>query len=297
MFLVDGSPAIRITKRDGLVLYVLLDLEDYLEARHYPWHMTGGKGPVGKYAANHELGLMHRWVAQRAGLLTDETPDGLEADHENGNKLDDRRGNLRLLRRPENMRNPNDGLRKNNTSGFRGVTYMAGRKRPWNASVMEAGRNINLGYFATAEGAAEARKSYEQAPDKAAWLAGRRQRELSASGERCVVAVDGRFQVRVTKDKKTVSLGEYDTAELAAEARDSYLAAPDKAEWLAVHRAAPQSNGTSGYRGVSLLRQVKTRQWLAYANVNGKRHNLGRYDTAEEAAAARRVWDEEQAAA
>lgn len=42
---------------------------------------------------------------------------------------------------------------------------------------------------------------------------------------------------------------------------------------------APQGNGTSGYRGVTLHRG----KWRALITVAGKRHNLGAFDTAEQA--------------
>ncbi|GAG44409.1 unnamed protein product [marine sediment metagenome] len=46
---------------------------------------------------NHEVGFLHRAVL--------EVPDGLERDHVNRNRLDNRRDNLRVVTRQENLLN------------------------------------------------------------------------------------------------------------------------------------------------------------------------------------------------
>lgn len=107
---------------------------------------------------------MHRWVARRAGLLTEDTPASAEVDHINGDKLDNRRENLRLLKRPDNMRNPNDGLRTTNRSGHRGVSFVKSRERfgkPWMAYVTVNYKTHNLGWYSTVEAAAEARRLWD----------------------------------------------------------------------------------------------------------------------------------------
>lgn len=301
--------------------YALVDAADE-DLLNYAWRMAGGKAPKGqinhgKYAATYATVagkqrtiFLHRVIAARMGLVPDpftvlptHGPGQWEysVDHANGDKLDNRRENLRLRDRRQQMTNGNDGLRVTNASGVRGVSYAKSRERfgkPWKAAITENGRSINLGWFATLEEAAEARRSYDAATDKAAWLAGRRPRAVGSSGYRGVQAFpDGRFYAKAWENGQTIPLGGYDSAEDAAKARESYLAAQDKEAWLAQLRAKPQSNGSSGHRGVSLLKKVRERQWQAYANKAGIRINLGRYDTAEDAAAARRAWEERQASA
>lgn len=126
--------------------------------------MAGGKGHEGQYFRSTKAGYLHRWVARRMGLLTPGTPPGREIDHENGNELDCRRENLRLLTHPGNMRNPNGRLRSNNRSGFRGVSFVQRRQRygkPWMAYVTVNYKTINLGWYATAEAAAAARRRWD----------------------------------------------------------------------------------------------------------------------------------------
>jgi len=76
-----------------------------------------------------------------------------EIDHKNGNGLDNRRENLRSVSRAENQQNRR-GLNANNTSGFIGVSPEGNR---WRATIRVSGHQRHLGYFDTAEEAAQAR--------------------------------------------------------------------------------------------------------------------------------------------
>lgn len=73
-------------------------------------------------------------------------------DHINGIKTDNRPENLRDATHAENMRNSK--LRKDNTSGFKGVTWDA-RAAKWQAQAHINGRCKFLGYFTEASEAAE----------------------------------------------------------------------------------------------------------------------------------------------
>lgn len=68
-------------------------------------------------------------------------------DHINGNGLDNRRANLRQATHAENSRNRRRA--RNNTSGFKGVSFHKGKSK-WHASM----RRQHLGYFRTPEVAA-----------------------------------------------------------------------------------------------------------------------------------------------
>lgn len=83
-------------------------------------------------------------------------PDG-EIDHINGDRADNRIGNLRKVTRSENRRNSKTP--KNNTSGVIGVSlYTHERKTPkWVASILSQ----PIGYFNTKEEAILARKDAE----------------------------------------------------------------------------------------------------------------------------------------
>lgn len=67
-------------------------------------------------------------------------------DHRNMNGLDCRRENLRAATKSQNTRNSR--LRRNNRSGFKGVTETS---KGWRAQCRFDGRNHHLGYFDTPE--------------------------------------------------------------------------------------------------------------------------------------------------
>lgn len=90
-----------------------------------------------KYKA-HRLAWLHEY-----GELP---PD--QIDHINGIKNDNRITNLRLSSTSTNAMNV--GLKKNNTSGYKGVNFNKANKK-WKASYEINSRYIYIGYFATPE--------------------------------------------------------------------------------------------------------------------------------------------------
>lgn len=79
-------------------------------------------------------------------------PEGIEVDHINGDKSDNRISNLRLATHQQNLANCKN--RKNNTSGCKGVTrHFDGR---WRARIMVGGKSLHLGLFEAIEDAAAA---------------------------------------------------------------------------------------------------------------------------------------------
>ena len=80
-----------------------------------------------------------------------------DVDHINGDRSDNRIGNLREATRSQNLANA--GVRSDNTSGLKGASWERRRKR-WKANITEQGRQRHLGYYDTAE---EAHAAYCQA--------------------------------------------------------------------------------------------------------------------------------------
>jgi hypothetical protein len=95
------------------------------------------------------------WLLSRG-----EWPTG-KLDHKNGDRTDNRLSNLRLADNFQNAWNGRDHA--DNTSGFRGVTYIASRNKPWQARIKFKGKGKTLGYFATAE---EAHACYVEAANR-----------------------------------------------------------------------------------------------------------------------------------
>jgi HNH endonuclease/AP2 domain len=78
---------------------------------------------------------------------------GQEIDHINGDKLDNRRANLRVCTRAENNRNRS--IHRNNQSGLKGVFWHS-RDRRWRAKIQVDGQRLHLGNFADKADAARA---------------------------------------------------------------------------------------------------------------------------------------------
>lgn len=84
--------------------------------------------------------------------------DGLEVDHINHVRDDNRLANLRFATRKGNLRNKSRN--SNNTTGVTGVVYHKARRK-YRAQIKVDGVQIHLGYFSTSEEAAKARKDAE----------------------------------------------------------------------------------------------------------------------------------------
>ena len=73
-----------------------------------------------------------------------DTPENLQTDHINGNKLDNQKHNLRACTGSQNKaNNPNS---YGDTSKFRGVSWVSSRKR-WYSQTQFKNKNIFIGYF------------------------------------------------------------------------------------------------------------------------------------------------------
>ena len=123
---------------------------------------SGGGRPYAKRNRRNRDGAGPASILLHSAIMGDIGP-GLEIDHINGDGLDNRRANLRLVTAAENHRNI--GLRKHNTSGFLGVTWSVRAKR-WYAqigtTVNGKRKTISIGLFKTAEAANAARLRTER---------------------------------------------------------------------------------------------------------------------------------------
>lgn len=110
------------------------------------------------YRYGHIFNLKYRAHRVIWAMQTGEWP-AAEIDHKNHIRDDNRWENLREATRLENCRNQT--LRKDNTSGTIGVTWMKKIKK-WRAQIVVNGRNIFLGEYADKEDAISARKEAEK---------------------------------------------------------------------------------------------------------------------------------------
>ena len=117
----------------------IVDDEDYELLTKWKWHLqTAGyacnKGGVGKGTV-----YMHRLIL--------DCPDDMIVDHIDGNRLNNKRENLRIVTYSQNHMN-RKVKRKNCTSKFKGVSYDANRGK-WRSYIKLDGKFIHLGEFNT----------------------------------------------------------------------------------------------------------------------------------------------------
>jgi hypothetical protein len=127
----------------------VIDAADVPLVDGYNWYAQMAKKTV--YAARKEwiVGEKPRMVFLHRVILglTDVDARG---DHKDLNGLNCRRANLRECTHAENLRNR--GANRNNTSGFKGVSWFAKNKR-WSARIQIGALKKHLGYFDTPEAA------------------------------------------------------------------------------------------------------------------------------------------------
>ena len=126
----------------------IIDLCDIKLVKPYKWGLDKDG-----YAVTHIKGkrqLMHRFLLGVSGAN--------DVDHINGDRLDNRRKNIRVCSRSQN--NMNIPLRVSNSSGVTGVNWSKGHNA-WEARIWYQKRSIHLGIFKDFYEAVKARKKAE----------------------------------------------------------------------------------------------------------------------------------------
>jgi hypothetical protein len=136
----------------GKVAIVDDDVYDYL--MQWKWYYEG-TGYAARRARSYELNPGKLIKMHRAIMNVDDSK--IEIDHINGDKLDNRRSNLRKANRAQNT--ANRGPLITNTSGYKGVSF-AKREQLYRAYITFNGKQRGLGYHKTKE---EAALAYNQA--------------------------------------------------------------------------------------------------------------------------------------
>jgi len=120
--------------------FALVDDADFDWINQWKWNYHQGYATRTIYKPFKKTILMHRVIMN--------TPDGMETDHiKIDETLNNQRSNLRICTTAENRRNY--GLRKDNTSGYKGVHKTKNGK--WQARIQVGGKRVSLGVFISAE--------------------------------------------------------------------------------------------------------------------------------------------------
>lgn len=125
-----------------------IDDEDYEIIIQYNWSNNGNG-----YAYTRSNGIIQTTKMSHLVLSLHNItiPKGYEVDHEDKNRLNNQKHNLRIATKSQNHANAK--LYKNNTSGFKGV-YLDKKTNKWCARIHYDNTNTVLGYFSDAKDAA-----------------------------------------------------------------------------------------------------------------------------------------------
>lgn len=133
-----------------------IDDEDYELIKNFKFfYVSNGTGQFYiRIGINNKVIGLHRYLLN----VTDRT---LYVDHIDGNTLNNRRSNLRIVSSKQSQHNTAGKKRKNATSKYKGVRYRKGRKlnKMWTACISDGGKFIFIGDYLTE---IEAAKAYNE---------------------------------------------------------------------------------------------------------------------------------------
>lgn len=139
-------------------IFAIVDDKDFERVRRFNWYVNQMESTSYAYrflpsdeGGNQKTQSLHRFIMNE--------PAGMEIDHRNLNGLDCRKDNLRIATSSQNKMNQR--TRRDNSSGRKGVSWQASRKK-WAAYIQIDQKRIPLGRFETFDAALIARESAER---------------------------------------------------------------------------------------------------------------------------------------
>lgn len=121
--------------------FALVDDDGYNELNKSKWYICVHNYVERREQVNGDERFLHRHITK--------CPKGMEVDHENHNKLDNRRANLRVCTPTQNKMNR--GPAASNPTKLKGVSISGdrcGRAKPWRARISINKKMVMLGRYA-----------------------------------------------------------------------------------------------------------------------------------------------------
>ena len=148
---------IYLNGKNGEGKYALVDDKDFLELSNYQWYLDSNGYPRTPTRDNPD----RKMIMKRIHRMIIKPKSKKEIiDHINGNLLDNRRANLRIVN--DQQSSFNRGLEIRNKSGFKGVAWNNQRNK-WQAKIEINDKKIYLGFFYDKQ---EAALAYNEAAQK-----------------------------------------------------------------------------------------------------------------------------------
>ena len=120
----------------------LVDDEDYEELNQYNWCAHWSEDTKSYYAIRNTSKTEGKKTIRMHRFIMNVTEKSIEVDHKNGNTLDNRKQNLRLVTSRENSQN----MHMKKTSIYPGVCYDK-RANKWKSYIRINGKRLHIGYF------------------------------------------------------------------------------------------------------------------------------------------------------
>lgn len=152
--LSDNKTAVILAKHKGDIKLFKIDAEDVEFCKGFSYSVNG----AGYLQATKLATGKNKQIFLHRVLLN--IPEGLEADHINGDRSDNRRSNLRIVDAARNMQNRRK--KKNTASSYKGV-YLNRARNNWHTYISLNGKRLYGGAFKTDK---EAAKRYDELATK-----------------------------------------------------------------------------------------------------------------------------------
>lgn len=151
--MADGTASVALCDRNGGIrAYAIVDAADASWVAQWRWSLDrNGYATRSEYIGGGNRGNVRNFKLHRE-LIGLTRGDGLEIDHVNRNKLDNRRSNLRIV--PRGAQAQNQSKQIGTASRYRGVSWHKPLQK-WRAQIGFNGRKQHLGYFDSESEAAE----------------------------------------------------------------------------------------------------------------------------------------------
>lgn len=129
----QNSRVFELSGNKGSGMFVLVDMDDYDNVIGYKWYLCKGYA-VGR--VNRKMVKLHRLLMKFPKSLV---------DHLNGDRLDNRKANLRLATVNQNVHNRSKSPSLK-SSIYKGVSFIT-RNKVWQATINYKSKAYNLGWF------------------------------------------------------------------------------------------------------------------------------------------------------
>jgi hypothetical protein len=258
----------------------IVDESDFESLKGWKWCAMYCSSSKSFYARRYRNGKI---VAMQNVIMS--PAKGYVVDHINGNTLDNRRSNLRVVSRKHNSWNKK--MPSTNTTGFKGVYRTKRGRRPFEARIKVNQKQIYLRSFHTAE---EASAAYEkaalhyfgpfcrsQADDELIPInrtAPRAHQARNSSGDENIAWRDGAWRVEIYRDGKKHNLGRHRSKKKARQVKRAFL----RGEPIELPKI--NINNSSGEKHIS---RYRNNTWAVEITVKSKRYRRNGIRTMEEA--------------